>query len=93
MEITLGSPRSLELPSVLSYFCKLLALSQTFKLTKREEQRKPADEINKLSILYYPTLVWAFIDKNIHGDSVPTPEREETQDEEVVGEREPLLRS
>jgi hypothetical protein len=78
---------------VLSYFCTLLALSLTFNLTKCEEQRKPADDINKLSILYYPTLVWAFIDKSIHGDGIPTPEREETQDEEAAGEHEPLLRS
>jgi hypothetical protein len=93
MEITPESPRSSELPSVLSYFCTLLALSLTFNLTKSEEQRKPADEINQLSILYYPTLVWAFIDKSIHGDGIPTPEREETQDEEAAGEHEPLLRS
>ncbi|KAN0115150.1 hypothetical protein V8E51_004694 [Hyaloscypha variabilis] len=40
-----------------------------------------------LFILYYPTLAWAIFDQKLHGEAVAAPER----DEEVDGEREPLL--
>ena len=43
-------------------------------------------------MLYYPTLVWAYIDNKLHGEVVPPPEGEQTQDEEAAGERAPLLR-
>ncbi|KAE9378989.1 hypothetical protein N431DRAFT_450906 [Stipitochalara longipes BDJ] len=45
-----------------------------------------------LFILYYPTLVWAFIDHKLHGEAIPPPEDEQAQDEETAREREPLLR-
>jgi hypothetical protein len=43
-------------------------------------------------ILYYPTLVWAYIDKSLPREDIRTTGREQAQDEEAAGEREPLLR-
>ena len=65
---------------------------RTFTSIKQDGQGNSTNYVTKLSVLYYPTLIWAYIDKSLRGDAIRTPEREQAQDEEAAGEREPLLR-
>jgi hypothetical protein len=50
------------------------------------------DHVTESRILFYPTLIWAFIDKSLPREAIRTTGREQAQDEEAPGEREPLLR-
>ncbi len=65
--------------------------SGTFTSIKRDGKSILTDYVIESRILYYPTLVWAYVDNNRRREAIHSTGREQAQDEEAAGEREPLL--